>query len=47
MSWRPPPLCSWGRQPGFAVVHVRGFPYPLREANLNELMRPKDLDLFR
>lgn len=29
------------------VVHVRGFPYPLREANLNELMRPKDLDLFR
>jgi coenzyme F420-0:L-glutamate ligase / coenzyme F420-1:gamma-L-glutamate ligase len=29
------------------VVHVRGFPYPLREAELSELIRPKDLDLFR
>lgn len=29
------------------VVHVRGFPYPLRDASLNELIRPKDLDLFR
>jgi len=29
------------------VVHVRGFPYPLREASLTELLRPKDLDLFR
>jgi len=29
------------------VVHVRGFPYPLREASLTELMRPKDQDLFR
>ncbi len=29
------------------VVHVRGFPYALREANLSELIRPKDQDLFR
>ena len=29
------------------VVHVRGFPYPLRESNLSELIRPKELDLFR
>jgi coenzyme F420-0:L-glutamate ligase/coenzyme F420-1:gamma-L-glutamate ligase len=29
------------------VVHVRGFPYPLREGSLAELIRPKDLDLFR
>ena len=29
------------------AIHVRGFPYPLREANLLELIRPKDLDLFR
>jgi coenzyme F420-0:L-glutamate ligase/coenzyme F420-1:gamma-L-glutamate ligase len=29
------------------VVHVRGFPYSLREASLAELIRPKDLDLFR
>lgn len=29
------------------VVHVRGFPYALREAKLQELIRPKDLDLFR
>ena len=32
---------------GTPVVHVRGFPYPLREANLEELIRPKELDLFR
>lgn len=32
---------------GTPVVHVRGFPYPLREASLNELLRPKDQDLFR
>lgn len=32
---------------GTPVVHVRGFPYPLREASLNELIRPKDQDLFR
>jgi coenzyme F420-0:L-glutamate ligase/coenzyme F420-1:gamma-L-glutamate ligase len=29
------------------VVHVRGFPYPLREGSLAELLRPKEEDLFR
>lgn len=29
------------------VVHVRGFPYPLREGTAEELVRPKSLDLFR
>ncbi len=29
------------------IVHVRGFPYKLREGNLSELLRPKDQDLFR
>jgi coenzyme F420-0:L-glutamate ligase/coenzyme F420-1:gamma-L-glutamate ligase len=29
------------------VVHVRGFPYPLREAGIQEMLRPKDEDLFR
>jgi coenzyme F420-0:L-glutamate ligase/coenzyme F420-1:gamma-L-glutamate ligase len=32
---------------GRPVVHVRGFPYPLRDGRLNELLRPKDQDLFR
>lgn len=32
---------------GTPVIHVRGFPYPLREGGLAELLRPKDLDLFR
>ncbi|HEX2994977.1 MAG TPA: coenzyme F420-0:L-glutamate ligase [Anaerolineales bacterium] len=32
---------------GTPLVHVRGFPYALREASLNELLRPKDQDLFR
>lgn len=32
---------------GLPVVLVRGFPYPLREASLSELIRPKDADLFR
>jgi len=32
---------------GIPVVHVRGFPYPLREANLKELLRPEEKDLFR
>lgn len=32
---------------GTPIIHVRGFPYPLREARLDELMRPKDQDLFR
>jgi coenzyme F420-0:L-glutamate ligase/coenzyme F420-1:gamma-L-glutamate ligase len=29
------------------VVHVRGFPYPLRESSMKELIRPKEEDLFR
>jgi coenzyme F420-0:L-glutamate ligase/coenzyme F420-1:gamma-L-glutamate ligase len=29
------------------AVHVRGFPYPLREGEHHELIRPKDRDLFR
>ena len=29
------------------IVHVRGFPYPLREGSLKELIRPKEQDLFR
>ena len=32
---------------GTPVVHVRGFPYPLREATLGEMLRSKDQDLFR
>jgi coenzyme F420-0:L-glutamate ligase/coenzyme F420-1:gamma-L-glutamate ligase len=32
---------------GTPVVHVRGFPYPLREGSLNELIRRKEEDLFR
>jgi coenzyme F420-0:L-glutamate ligase/coenzyme F420-1:gamma-L-glutamate ligase len=32
---------------GTPAVHVRGFPYPLREGKLKELIRPKDQDLFR
>jgi len=29
------------------VVHVRGFPYPLRDVSLRELLRPEEEDLFR
>jgi coenzyme F420-0:L-glutamate ligase/coenzyme F420-1:gamma-L-glutamate ligase len=29
------------------VVHVRGFPYSLRESSLQELIRPETQDLFR
>jgi len=29
------------------VVHVRGFPYSLRESSIKELIRPKEEDLFR
>jgi coenzyme F420-0:L-glutamate ligase/coenzyme F420-1:gamma-L-glutamate ligase len=29
------------------AVHVRGFPYELRQAQVAELIRPKNLDLFR
>ncbi len=32
---------------GTPVVHVRGFPYPLRKGSLKELLRPKEQDLFR
>ena len=32
---------------GTPVVHVRGFPYPLRPAALSELLRPREQDLFR
>ncbi len=32
---------------GTPMVHVRGFPYPLRESNLGELLRPREADLFR
>ncbi|MBA4420866.1 MAG: coenzyme F420-0:L-glutamate ligase [Anaerolinea sp.] len=29
------------------AVHVRGFPYPLRKSTLTELIRPRELDMFR
>ena len=32
---------------GTPVVHVRGFPYAPREGSLQELLRPKEQDLFR
>ncbi len=32
---------------GTPAVHVRGFPYPLGEGSLKELLRPKEQDLFR
>lgn len=32
---------------GTPVVHVRGFPYPLRKSKLQELIRPEEIDLFR
>jgi coenzyme F420-0:L-glutamate ligase/coenzyme F420-1:gamma-L-glutamate ligase len=32
---------------GRPVVHVRGFPYPLRAGSLKELLRPTEQDLFR
>lgn len=32
---------------GLPVVHVRGLPYELREGSLEELLRPKEQDLFR
>jgi coenzyme F420-0:L-glutamate ligase/coenzyme F420-1:gamma-L-glutamate ligase len=32
---------------GTPVVHVRGFPYPLRDGALKELIRPRDADMFR
>jgi len=32
---------------GAPAVHVRGFPYPLTEGSLAELLRPKEQDMFR
>lgn len=32
---------------GSPAVHVRGFPYALRDSALSELIRPKEQDLFR
>lgn len=32
---------------GTPVIHVRGFPYALREGSLQELLRPREQDLFR
>lgn len=32
---------------GTPVVHVRGFPYPLRDGTLQELLRHREQDLFR
>lgn len=32
---------------GRPVVHVHGFPYPLREGSIKELIRPKEQDMFR
>jgi coenzyme F420-0:L-glutamate ligase/coenzyme F420-1:gamma-L-glutamate ligase len=32
---------------GTPIVHARGFPYPLREGTMKELIRPKEQDLFR
>lgn len=32
---------------GTPVVHVRGFPYPLREGSIQDLLRPKNQDMFR
>jgi coenzyme F420-0:L-glutamate ligase/coenzyme F420-1:gamma-L-glutamate ligase len=32
---------------GVPLVHVRGFPYPLCEGSLSELLRPPEQDLFR
>ncbi len=32
---------------GTPVIHVRGFPYQLREGSFQELIRDKQLDLFR
>ncbi len=32
---------------GTPVIHVRGFPFELRESGLTEIIRPKEKDLFR
>jgi len=32
---------------GTPVVHVRGFPFPLKDGQLKDILRPKDQDMFR
>ena len=32
---------------GIPVIHIRGLPYTLREGTLDEILRPKELELFR
>lgn len=32
---------------GTPIIHARGFPYSLRSSSLDELLRPKELDMFR
>lgn len=32
---------------GRPIVHVRGFPYARRDGNAKELLRPKQMDMFR
>lgn len=32
---------------GTPVVHVRGFPYPLSDGSLKDLIRPREQDMFR
>jgi coenzyme F420-0:L-glutamate ligase/coenzyme F420-1:gamma-L-glutamate ligase len=32
---------------GTPIVHVRGFPYTLRDGSLGELLRPREQDMFR
>lgn len=32
---------------GYAIIHVRGFPYKLRESSIREILRPKHKELFR
>jgi coenzyme F420-0:L-glutamate ligase/coenzyme F420-1:gamma-L-glutamate ligase len=32
---------------GRPVIHIRGVPYPFREGDARELIRAKELDLFR
>lgn len=32
---------------GTPIVRARGFPYPLRESSLTEIIRPEEQDLFR
>jgi len=29
------------------AVHIRGFPYELQDSSINDLIRPKEIDLFR